>query len=99
MPWKDVNIFFYHENKGCCAHNNVAFSNFLKPIAPKSDNLDKYSNLNLEYDDLNVLETDGVYEFTSGFAHVYSDKLRIVDHPSTGLPNKNFKISFEFKTS
>jgi hypothetical protein len=27
------------------------------------------------------------------------EKLRITDHPVTGLPHKNFQISFDFKTS
>jgi hypothetical protein len=65
-----------------------------------TNKLEDYAYLQLEYDDLNVEEEeDGAVKFENGFAHLYSDKLRILDHPETGLPNKNFNISFSFKTS
>jgi len=69
------------------------------PIKFDSNRPEDYAHLKIEYDDKNVEEFDGVYKFDKGFAHLYSNKLRILDHPKTGLPNKNFKISFKFKTS
>ena len=55
--------------------------------------------MGLQYDDKNVVVKDGEYSFQAGYAHFGSDNLRISDHPITGLPVRNFKISFEFKTS
>ena len=66
-------------------------------IQVDTNDLNVYSKLG-EYSEKNVIEENGVYYFKNGFAHLYSDNLRISDHPKTGLPNKNFRISFDFKT-
>jgi hypothetical protein len=40
----------------------------------------------------------GVFNFKNGNLKINGKQLRIKDHPDTGLPNQNFKISFDFKT-
>jgi hypothetical protein len=41
---------------------------------------------------------NGHFEFINSFLKLKSQKLRINDNEDTGLPNKNFIITFEFKT-
>ena len=55
--------------------------------------------LDLEFESKNMVEkSNGEFIFDGGYAHLYSNKLRIQDNPKTGIPNKNFKMSLEFKT-
>ena len=42
---------------------------------------------------------NGVMAFDRGYLKLKGESLRINDHPHTGLPIQNFKISFEFITS
>ena len=50
----------------------------------------------LDFSTSNVVIMGEVMTFKKGHLFVQGENLRISDHPETGLPNKNFEISFDF---